>query len=152
MPAGLLVEGDERSPTALPSSQTARTRRQDALIGARLRKRRRDLGLTQAELAKALAISFTQVQRYEDGSNRIAAGRLAELASVLQVPITYFFPEAPSAEVSEDIARSPGATQVLRAYASIKCPDTRRAVLQLTRSLAATAARKRMESAQQANC
>ena len=118
-----------------------------------MRQRRRELGLSQAEVARALAISFTQVQKYEDGSNRIAAGRLSELADVLHVPVTYFFEgQPPEAGDDASLLKSPGATEFLRAFASIKCPGTRRAVLQLARSLAKNAVRKRTKSAQQANC
>jgi len=63
----------------------------DRLIGQRLRKLRLAKGLTQDGLGKRIGISFQQIQKYENGSNRISASRLNEIASSLDVPVTYFF-------------------------------------------------------------
>jgi transcriptional regulator with XRE-family HTH domain len=51
------------------------------------------LGMNQEGLAKALRLTFQQVQKYECGANRVSASRLAELADILCVPIGYFFAE-----------------------------------------------------------
>lgn len=51
--------------------------------------------MSQTELVAALGITFQQVQKYEKGSNRISAGRLFEIAHLLEVPITFFFEGAP---------------------------------------------------------
>jgi len=61
--------------------------------------------MTQATLGELLGISFQQVQKYENGKNRIGAGRLQELSHVLQVPVAFFFEGA--SEVDEKPA--PGA-------------------------------------------
>ncbi len=63
----------------------------DRIVGQRLRWRRRELRLTQEQLGEQLGLTFQQVQKYEKGVNRISAGRLFEMASVLTVPITYFY-------------------------------------------------------------
>lgn len=63
----------------------------DWLIGRRIRQRRIEKGLSQERLAEALAISFQQIQKYENGHNRISAARLYALAGLLEVPLTYFF-------------------------------------------------------------
>ncbi len=63
----------------------------DLHVGARLRDRRAELGLTQASVAKAVGIRFQQIQKYERGANRVSASRLWELARVLDVGIDYFF-------------------------------------------------------------
>lgn len=47
--------------------------------------------LTQEKLGELLSLTFQQVQKYEKGVNRVSAGRLYEMSSVLDVPITYFF-------------------------------------------------------------
>ena len=63
----------------------------DRHIGLRIKQRRRDLGVSQASLAAALDLSAQQVQKYEYGTNQIAASLLAEVARQLAVPIGYFF-------------------------------------------------------------
>jgi transcriptional regulator with XRE-family HTH domain len=63
----------------------------DMHIGRQLRSRRILVGLSQEELAEELGITFQQIQKYEGGKNRIAAGRLFELAKVLRCSILYFF-------------------------------------------------------------
>jgi len=63
----------------------------DAHVGARVRMRRIQLGLSQEKLAEPLGLTFQQVQKYENGKNRIGAGRLVQIAHVLQVYPPYFF-------------------------------------------------------------
>lgn len=63
----------------------------DRIVGQRVRWRRRELKLTQEKLGELLDLTFQQVQKYEKGVNRISAGRLYEVASVLGVPVTYFY-------------------------------------------------------------
>lgn len=67
----------------------------DRLIGRRIKRRRKQLNVTQADLAVVLQMSFQQVQKYERGKNQIAASLLAEIAHQLGVPIGYFFEEDP---------------------------------------------------------
>lgn len=47
--------------------------------------------MTQEQLGERLGLTFQQVQKYEKGVNRIAAGRLFEIAHVLGISITYFY-------------------------------------------------------------
>lgn len=63
----------------------------DFHVGAQIRIRRLTLGLNQAELAKQLGVTFQQIYKYERGESRIAAGRLFELACVLDVEPGWFF-------------------------------------------------------------
>ena len=63
----------------------------DVHLGRRLRRRRRLLGLTQQELAEACGVRFQQIQKYECAANRMSAGRLWQLAEVLEVPVSYFY-------------------------------------------------------------
>jgi transcriptional regulator with XRE-family HTH domain len=63
----------------------------DAWVAARIQLRRRELGLSQTELARKLGVSFQQVQKYEKGTNRVSAGVLYEISKVLDVPVGYFF-------------------------------------------------------------
>lgn len=63
----------------------------DLHIGRRLRRRRRLLSLTQQQLGDRLDIRFQQVQKYECGANRISAARLWQLATALEVEVSYFY-------------------------------------------------------------
>jgi transcriptional regulator with XRE-family HTH domain len=63
----------------------------DRHVGRRLRWRRRELKLSQEKLAEMLGLTFQQVQKYERGVNRVSAGRLYEVASMLGVSVGYFF-------------------------------------------------------------
>ena len=63
----------------------------DAHVGQRVHERRREIGMSQAKLGNVLGVSFQQVQKYETGSNRVAAGRLWDIAKNLEVDVGYFF-------------------------------------------------------------
>lgn len=111
----------------------------DALVGSRLRARRVELCMSQAALARHLGLTFSQVQKYEKGSNRIGAGRLYQLAALLGVPLQYFFkglvgplPQEPGGSpqaVAEDDAKLHDALD------RVPDPRARRALLALASSL-----------------
>ncbi len=127
-------------------------RRVDRQVGERIRARRAELGLTQEDLARALGISYQQVQKYETGGNRISAGRLFEIAQRLGAPVGYFFeglPEAPL-EAAED-KRVHGGTQralieLVQNFNAMAHPRVRTAVSGLMKSLAAWPPVRRGES------
>lgn len=73
----------------------------DVYVGARMKQRRIELGMSQERLGKELNLTFQQVQKYERGANRVGASRLFELSRALQVPIGYFFEDMPG-HVSQD--------------------------------------------------
>jgi transcriptional regulator with XRE-family HTH domain len=77
----------------------------DAALGARIRLRRRELGLTQVALAEALGLSFQQVQKYERGANRVSASMLHRVAVTLQTSVAWLFGAEDEAE-SEDIGET----------------------------------------------
>ena len=62
----------------------------DAFIGARVRQRRSELGISQSKLGEQLGITFQQVQKYENGKNRISASSLYRISRILGVDISYF--------------------------------------------------------------
>ena len=114
----------------------------DRLVGERVRLRRKELGLSQEKLGKAVGVTFQQIQKYENGVNRIGAGRLTQIGSFLDVPVSYFFDglaevcDNPTEEANVLVSlKTPGAMDLLRAYGAIE-PALRRAVLDLARTLA----------------
>lgn len=63
----------------------------DRIVGENIYRQRRRLKLTQERLGELLGLTFQQVQKYEKGVNRVSAGRLYEIANVLEVPVGFFF-------------------------------------------------------------
>ena len=60
-------------------------------LGNKLKIRRLALGLTQTKVAKAINVTFQQIQKYEKGTNGVSSIRLLQLSNYLKVPINYFF-------------------------------------------------------------
>ena len=75
----------------MPPIAKTRSSEVDAHVGRRVRERRNALGMSQEKLADAIGIASQQVQKYEIGLNRVAAGRLWDIAKVLEVNVGYFF-------------------------------------------------------------
>ena len=119
----------------------------DVHVGTRMRMRRMMLAVSQEKLGEALGVSFQQIQKYEKGSNRIGAGRLQDIATHLQVPISYFyedmpgttpatgFAEAETSYVSELLTSSDGV-ELTRAFLKVKDPAVRRRIVDLVKSIA----------------
>ncbi len=78
----------------------------DVLVGKRLRLRRTTLGLSQEKLATAVGVSFQQIQKYENGTNRMGAGRLMQVSKALDIPVSWFFEsgQMPETMVAEKTA------------------------------------------------
>ena len=60
-------------------------------IGIRLKQKRIEKNLTQTKVAKALNVTFQQIQKYEKGTNGLSASRMQALSNYFKVPISYFF-------------------------------------------------------------
>lgn len=119
--------------------QSARvTRRVDEHVGEQIRKRRTMLGLTQDQLAQALGISYQQVQKYETGTNRVSAGRLFDIARILDSGVSSFFEGIePDRDVQEEGSdRGNRATiELVRNFQAIGDPQVRKAISSLVKSL-----------------
>ncbi|MDB5424236.1 MAG: family transcriptional regulator [Phenylobacterium sp.] len=112
-------------------------------IGARMRTRRRQLSLSQSELADKLGVSFQQVQKYERGANRVAASTLVAASLALGTTVAWLVGEETSGrDDDEDVFRAlarPGALEVLQAFNAIPDLGARTALLALAREMAASA-------------
>ena len=64
-------------------------------LGNKLKLRRLALGLTQTKVAKAINVTFQQIQKYEKGTNGISSLRIMQLANFLKVPVVFFFEDFP---------------------------------------------------------
>jgi len=67
-------------------------------LGNKLKLRRLALGLTQTKVAKAINVTFQQIQKYEKGTNGISSLRIMQLANFLKVPVVYFYEDFSSYE------------------------------------------------------
>jgi transcriptional regulator with XRE-family HTH domain len=121
----------------------------DIHVGSRARLRRTMLGMSQEKLGNALGITFQQIQKYEKGANRIGASRLQQIANVLNVPVAFFFEDAPSGMQTVtgmgeensttyvvDFLSSSEGLQLNRAFVKIEDPKVRRKIVDLVKSLA----------------
>jgi transcriptional regulator with XRE-family HTH domain len=108
----------------------------DDHVGARIRERRIMLGLTQQQLAEMIGVTYQQAHKYERGINRVSAGRLYEIARVLNAPITYFYEG-----VGEEAPRAAAPHQrmlleIARNFGEIQNEKHQEAFSQLARALA----------------
>ena len=76
-------------------------------LGNKLKLRRLALGLTQTKVAKAINVTFQQIQKYEKGTNGVSSIRLLQLSNYLKVPINYFFEDFSEYLVKTSIKRLP---------------------------------------------
>src|SRR6201991_490529 len=107
----------------------------DVMVGAKIRIFRIDRGVSQADLAEQIGVTFQQVQKYERGINRVGAGRLSRIAAVLGVSIGELF-EPPGDKLADStspfrLLAEPGALRLLRSYARTSDPCVRRAVIEI---------------------
>src|SRR5215831_18199148 len=116
----------------------------DQHVGDRVRMRRKMQGMSQGKLGDALGLTFQQVQKYEKGTNRIGASRLQHIASIQQVPISFFFEDAPGQSdildepcdyVSGFLATSDGLA-LTKAYMHIENAKLRRSIVALVKQIA----------------
>ena len=112
-------------------------------LGAAIRLRRRELELSQDELAHRLNVSYQQVQRYETGKNILNVETLQLLAHALCVPITYFFDQelAPEATAHPAVCRTGDEAELLALYRGLNSREKKMMVLGLARLAAAEAGR-----------
>jgi transcriptional regulator with XRE-family HTH domain len=120
--------------------RTARTAlRVDEHVGERIRQRRTVLGLTQEQLSQSLNISYQQLQKYETAANRVSAGRLFEIASKLDVDVSFFFdglkPGGREAPMPHG-GRNRISLDLVKNFMDIQDPSIRSAVASLVKSLA----------------
>lgn len=116
----------------------------DIEVGARVRLRRKLLGLSQSALAEKIGITFQQVQKYEKGANRIGSSRIHQIAVALETSPAWLFGED-GAQVSKEtevraIRRMVGSDEgaaLNMAFAKISDTKIRRSVLALVKALAA---------------
>jgi transcriptional regulator with XRE-family HTH domain len=114
----------------------------DVALGARIRVRRKSLGLSQDDLAVQVGLTFQQIQKYERGANRVSFSRLVEIARTLKCRVQDLIGDLDvEGEVSDQVAaeavqlKETGALELIRAYSAIRSAGRRRIVVSLAQTL-----------------
>jgi transcriptional regulator with XRE-family HTH domain len=131
------MRGQKNVTTPHPRSVDVR----DAAIGRLVRAQRKQMGLTLTDLAERIGVRYQQVQKYENGANRISIGRLTRIAKVLDVPPTFFFARETKAAVASgnkarEFLAADGALRLIKAFDRFPSRDMRTSFVQLTESIA----------------
>ena len=112
----------------------------DVGVGARIRIRRRELGISQSALGQHLGLTFQQIQKYERGANRVSASMLVRTAACLECSVAFLVgeQEGSAGHLSGTLlARlaEPGVAELVEAFNAIKSRRTRMALMQLARGM-----------------
>jgi len=115
----------------------------DAVVGRTIRVLRLQRRVSQSALGKTIGVSFQQIQKYENGTNRVGASRLVQIAQALQVPLDALFQRVDGARPKKDGLDDPlalladGQTmRVARAFSEISDSRIRIAIVTLVESIA----------------
>ncbi len=122
----------------------------DVHVGQRVAVRRKLLKLSQTDLANHIGYSYQQVQKYENGTNRVSASLLYEFSSALGVPASFFFEGLPDkasqlsrlketrapTDFASDPIRKPDVIKLVRAFDRITDPKARKKLLEMVRAAA----------------
>jgi transcriptional regulator with XRE-family HTH domain len=137
----------------MPESSTKAPDPLDIALGAAVRIRRRTIGMSQEALAEQCGVSFQQIQKYENGANRISFSRLVQIARALRCRVTDLMDvfDGPDKETTQDLdlltrLRTPGALELLAAYERM-APEARSTLVSLLKTLTAETARSAVEAA-----
>jgi transcriptional regulator with XRE-family HTH domain len=109
----------------------------DKLVGHNIRIHRLDAGLSQTDLGKHIGVTFQQVQKYENGVNRVGSGNLFKIASALNLSVAALFQgvDDKSQRSIDDspiaLLAQPYALRLLRAFAQIDNPELRKSLVEM---------------------
>ena len=117
----------------------------DVHVGKRIRMRRMTINKSQTDLADSCGITFQQVQKYEKGTNRVSASRLQQFATILGVPVSFFFDGLASGRANQKNKHDDLAQQLLstrfgveltKAFMAINDKPMRRAIVAMVEEIA----------------
>ena len=114
----------------------------DAAVGVNVRTWRIARGLTQADLARRLGITFQQVQKYEAGANRVSMGRLVKTAAILSVPMTALFSGADAADPAQALLADSRSFRLALAFRAIENSSMRLTLVSLVETIASSVPQK----------
>ena len=113
----------------------------DIAIGARMRLRRKSLGISQGVLSERVGVSFQQIQKYERGANRVSGSMLVAIANALDTTVGWLVGEEGGlADAADEVISAlalTGGVDLLEAFASIPQASARAALVTLAQEMAA---------------
>ncbi len=107
----------------------------DTAIGIKINELRISMGLSRQQLATRIGVTHQQLQKYEKGTNRISAGRIAAIAKAMNKPVSYFFDELEEPQEMSTVHQRM-CIEVSRNFMKIKSPAVQIGVNNLMRTLA----------------
>jgi len=121
--------------------QQKRAQKIDKVIGRNIRIHRLAKKMSQTQLGDHLGVSFQQVQKYENGTNRVGSGRLYQIAAILGIHVSTFFKGGERAGKGGgpgllDLLAEPQSVRLIRAFAKITDTAVRRSLVQLAEKFA----------------
>src|SRR5882757_6042285 len=110
----------------------------DIEMGKKIRLRRVEQRISQSDLGEKLGVSFQQIQKYEKGANRVGASRLQQIATALDVPVTFFYDSDGKTKEVESLLflDSAFSLRLLRAYSKIRDRAVQRHIVSLMEAIA----------------
>src|SRR3979411_2463611 len=113
------------------------TQKIDKIIGRNIRLHRLAKKMSQTELGEKLGVSFQQIQKYENGTNRVGSGRLFQIAAILGLHVSTFFRggegrQGPPDTGLLDLLAEPQSARLIRAFSKISDNMVRLSIIQLT--------------------
>jgi len=107
-------------------------------IGEKIKRRRRELGISQEQLAETLGVTYQQVQRYESGANRLNVENIQSVADMLSVPVSYFYETEKVLTISKKTSPcfSSEESRLLKYFRKIKNNSSKNTVIQVARMAA----------------
>jgi transcriptional regulator with XRE-family HTH domain len=115
----------------------------DLLVGSRIRRFRKGRRMSQAQLGKKLGVTFQQVQKYENGKNRVGASRLQMISTALDVPVGQFFADdaGTSRTSAKPLAFYPQALRFAEAFIRLSDRELRNSIIDMVEAMARKSSR-----------
>jgi transcriptional regulator with XRE-family HTH domain len=114
----------------------------DEIIGKKIKTQRLLKGWSQITLGKSVGITFQQIQKYEQGTNRVTISRLHDISDALNVPLSFFLDSLSGSQKAEESPEyqplSKEAAKLIQFFSQIQNPALRKQILSLTKNLAST--------------
>ena len=108
----------------------------DMSVGKRIELRRKLLKMTQKDLAQKIGVTFQQLQKYEQGFNRVSASRLWLISQALGTDINFFFEGVPSVKnIDTDIMQQQKSMELIMSYSKIKNPKVADIIFRLLQEM-----------------